>query len=214
MDRDTNKEPGLPRPYSSIPLSMSAGAVVFISGATGPKAAGINGPYDRTGEISGGYAVYSKRGEPSMCIEHRDGRWQLKPVSDKRKNGCFAYVAGGCALEDCASRVWRVRNGVCVHVEFYPISRLTRAPVPGLMRALRRQRVVQEMGHSIHHDIQQLHGVRQHRRESRQQSARGRQFSRWNCSHVHRWLQVRCSCSRRQAARHVCIVPCVVWCVP
>jgi hypothetical protein len=108
MDRDTNKEP---RPYSSIPLSMSAGAVVFISGATGPWAAGINGPYDRTGEISGGYAVYSKRGDPSTCIEHRAGKWEVKDVSGKGKAGCKAYVAGGCALEDCTSRVWKVGNG-------------------------------------------------------------------------------------------------------
>jgi len=108
MDRDTNEEP---RPYSSIPLSMSAGAVVFISGATGPFAAGINGPYDRTAEISGGYAVYSKRGDPSMCVEHRAGHWEVKFVSNKGKAGCRACVAGGCALEDCASRVWRDSNG-------------------------------------------------------------------------------------------------------
>jgi hypothetical protein len=33
-------------------------------------------------------------------------------VSDKGKDACKAYVAGGCALEDCASRVWRVWNGI------------------------------------------------------------------------------------------------------
>ena len=108
MDRDTNEEP---HPYSSIPLSMSAGPVVFISGATGLSAAVINGPYDRTGAISGGYAVYSKRGDPSMCIEHQGGRWQVKDVSNKGKSACKAYVAGGCALEDCTSRVWKVGNG-------------------------------------------------------------------------------------------------------
>ena len=112
MDRDTNEEP---RPYSSIPLSMSAGAIVFISGATGPWAAAINGPYDRTGEISDGYAVYSKRGDPSMCLEHRGERWQVKPVSNKGKSAAVAAVAGGCALEDCTSRVWRVDDGVPEH---------------------------------------------------------------------------------------------------
>jgi hypothetical protein len=94
---------------------MSAGAVVFISGATGPWAAAINGPYDRTGEISGGYAVYSKRGDPSVCIEHRGGHWQVKDVSSKGKYACMAYVAGGCALEDCTSRVWKVDDGVPEH---------------------------------------------------------------------------------------------------
>ncbi len=90
---------------------MSAGAVVFISGATGPRAAAINGLYDGTGEISGGYAVYSKRGDPSMCVEHLGGDWEVKDVSCKGTNACMAYVAGGCALEDCASRAWRVSNG-------------------------------------------------------------------------------------------------------
>jgi hypothetical protein len=90
---------------------MSAGAVVFISGATGPRAAAINGPYDCTGEISGKYTVYSKRGDPSICVEHRVGYWEVKPASFKGKAGCFACVAGGCALEDCASRVWRVYDG-------------------------------------------------------------------------------------------------------
>jgi len=94
---------------------MSAGAVVFFSGATGPWAAAINGPYDRTGEISGGYAVYSKRGDPSLCIEHRGGMWQVKDVSNKGTDTCKAYVAGGCALEDCTSRVWKVDDGVPEH---------------------------------------------------------------------------------------------------
>jgi hypothetical protein len=74
---------------------------------------------------------------------------------------------------------WPPRMQWCSYVEFDPISRLTRAPAPGLVRALRRQSVIQEMGHNIHHDDQQLHGVRQDRREGHQQSARGRQLSRW-----------------------------------
>ena len=73
---------------------MSAGAVVFISGATGPSSAAVNGPYDRTSETSGGYAVYSKRGDVSVCIEHRRGKWQLKLVSDKGTDACWASVAG------------------------------------------------------------------------------------------------------------------------
>jgi hypothetical protein len=91
---------------------MSSGAVVFISGATGPHAAAINGPYNRTGEITGKYAVYSKCGDPSVCIEHRDeSDWEVKDVSAKGTGACMAYVAGGCALGDCTSRVWVVWNG-------------------------------------------------------------------------------------------------------
>jgi hypothetical protein len=83
---------------------------VFISGATGPHAASINGFYVVTEEKSlDGRLVLSKRGDPSVCIEHRGGDWNL--LSNKGKAGCLAYVAGGCVLEDCTSRVWRVSNG-------------------------------------------------------------------------------------------------------
>ena len=91
--------------------SNAQAAPVFIRGATGVYSAAINGTYDITREISGGYAVYSKRGDGSMCIEHYAGQWQVKAVSDKGKYACFAYVTGGCALEACTSRVWKVSNG-------------------------------------------------------------------------------------------------------
>ena len=85
---------------------------VFISGATGPHAACINGFYGVTEEKSlDGRLVLSKHGDPSMCIEHRGGKWQVKDVSSKSKAEGMAYVAGGCALEDCTSRVWKVGNG-------------------------------------------------------------------------------------------------------
>jgi hypothetical protein len=90
---------------------MSTSGVIVISGATGPFSACINGPYDPTSETSGGYTVYSKRGDASMCIEHYGGRWQVKPLSYKGKDTCFALIAGDCALEACASRVWKVHDG-------------------------------------------------------------------------------------------------------
>jgi len=90
---------------------MSSGDVVFISGATGVHSAAVNGPFDCTSERSGGYAVYMKRGDGSMCIEHRGGQWQVKSVSGKGTNSAIAHVTGSCALEACSSRVWKVRNG-------------------------------------------------------------------------------------------------------
>ncbi len=54
---------------------MSAGDVIFISGAAGVHAASINGVYDRTSETSGGYAVYAKRGDGGTCMEHYAGKW-------------------------------------------------------------------------------------------------------------------------------------------
>ena len=85
---------------------------VFISGAAGPHAAAINGFYALTQEKGlDGRVVLSKRGDPSQCIEHFGGKWQVKPVSSKGKDACIAYVAGNCALQDCCSRVWKVNDG-------------------------------------------------------------------------------------------------------
>jgi hypothetical protein len=57
---------------------------VFISGATGPAAASINGFYGVTEEKSlDGRLVLSKRGDPTTCIEHHGGEWQVKDVSNK-----------------------------------------------------------------------------------------------------------------------------------
>ena len=99
-----------PTVATASPLLMSAGDFIFISGAAGVNASAINGVYDRTSETSGGYAVYAKRGDGSMCMEHFQGTksWQVKHVSDKGKDGCNAYVAGGCAAEACTSRQWMV----------------------------------------------------------------------------------------------------------
>ena len=83
----------------------------------------------------------------------------------------------------------------CGHIDFDPISCVTCTPVSGLLRALRRQSVAQEMGQRVHHNAQQLIGVWQHHGESCQQSAKERQFSRWTRGLAHRWLRVHCSCS-------------------
>ena len=85
---------------------------MFISGATGPLAVKINGFYAPTQEKGlDGRVVYGKCGDGSMCIEHYAGKWQVKRVSNKGTYACFARVTGGCALEACTSRVWRVGNG-------------------------------------------------------------------------------------------------------
>ncbi len=85
---------------------------VFISGAAGMNSAGINGFYSVTEEKSSdGRVVLSKRGDANMCIEHFAGKWQVKDVSSKGKDVAFASFQGGCALEDCTSRVWMVYNG-------------------------------------------------------------------------------------------------------
>ena len=87
-------------------------AGLVISGATGPWAEGINGFFAATQEKgSDGRVVYGKCGDASMCIEHYGGKWQVTTVSYKGTDGAFANVTGGCALEACTSRVWRVDDG-------------------------------------------------------------------------------------------------------
>ena len=89
---------------------------MFISGATGDNAARINGFFEPTQEKGpDGRALYAKRGDASVCIEHFGGKWRVKPVSAKGKNSCWAYVAGGCGLEACTSRVWKVSDGKAFH---------------------------------------------------------------------------------------------------
>ena len=81
---------------------------VFISGATDVNAA-INGFFEPTQEKGlDGRLILTKRGDSSMLMEHYDGDWHVKPVSDKGTDGCSAYVAGGCALAACTSRQWMV----------------------------------------------------------------------------------------------------------
>ena len=85
---------------------------MFISGATGGNAAYINGFFEPTQEKGpDGRVLYVKRGDASQCIEHHGGKWQVKSVSGKCTDGCTAYVAGGCGLEACTSRVWKVGDG-------------------------------------------------------------------------------------------------------
>ena len=101
---------------TAISNDNARAAPVAISGATGPNAAAINGVYEPTQEKGlDGRVLYRKRGNPGIIMEHLGGKWQVKPVSSKGKAGCRAYVAGGCALEDCTSRVWKVDDGVPEH---------------------------------------------------------------------------------------------------
>ena len=88
------------------------GDVVFISGATGVYATEINGTFDCTSEMCDDvYPLYVKRGNASMYIQHHDGNWKVRSVSNIGKSACYAFVTGGCALEACTSRVWTEYDG-------------------------------------------------------------------------------------------------------
>ena len=117
---------------------------MFISGATGPHAAAINGYFAPTQEKGlDGRFVLSKRGDTNMCIEHSGGKWQLKHVSSKGMGACWAYVAGDCALQDCTSRVWKVTVDGQTHVDQASVKMATGSEAEqkvcgGCTRALRR----------------------------------------------------------------------------
>ncbi len=82
---------------------------MFISGATGNEAALINGFFEPTQEKGlDGRVLYAKRGDASVCIEHYGGQWKVKDAACKGMDAFWAYVAGGCGLEACASRMWTV----------------------------------------------------------------------------------------------------------
>jgi hypothetical protein len=93
----------------AVAADNAQAAPVFISGASGDNAAVINGFFEPTEEKGlDGRVLYAKRGDASVCIEHSEGQWRIKPVSFKGKNGCRSLIAGGCGLEACTSCVWKV----------------------------------------------------------------------------------------------------------
>ena len=92
-------------------MDNSRAGLVFLSGAQGVCASSVNGCWRATAERRQGRVVYVKVGDSSLCIEHLGGIWQVKSVSNKGKNDAWAYITGGCALEDCTSRVWNVWDG-------------------------------------------------------------------------------------------------------
>ena len=88
----------------------SKAADIFISGVQGVHSA-INGLYSPTEETGqDGRVLYRKSGDcgdKALYIEHDDDNWW---VIDELNVYC-AQVEGGCALEDCRSRTWKVSDG-------------------------------------------------------------------------------------------------------
>ena len=99
---------------ASIHKDKSKSCTMVLSGVQGVNYV-INGLYSSTQEKGqDGRTLYRKSGEcgdEALCIEHFGGRWRVKNQSDRGSVACFAYVEGGCALEDCRSRTWKVSDG-------------------------------------------------------------------------------------------------------
>ena len=82
---------------------------MFISGATGSLASVVNGYYEPTEEKGAdGRVMYAKRGDGGVCIEHFEGKWDIKIISIKNSNVRFAYVSGRLAFEACTLKEWMV----------------------------------------------------------------------------------------------------------
>ena len=83
---------------------------MFLSGIQGVNSV-MNGLYLPTQETGqDGRVLYRKSGEcgeEALCIEHDDDNWW---VIDKL-GASRAHVEGGCALENCHSRTWKVSDG-------------------------------------------------------------------------------------------------------
>ncbi len=80
-------------------------AAVFIRGVRGSGSSG-NGLYRPTSEMHEYRVLYVKEGDDNWWLEHFGGKWMLKQKEHKGTSLSWAVVAGGCALEDCGSRVW------------------------------------------------------------------------------------------------------------
>ena len=127
QDARVEASPSLPS-IDSVAEDNARAGLVFISGATGPRAEVINGFYEATEEKGlDGRVVYMKRGDGSVCIEHFGALWRVKFVSWKGTNISLADVIGLCAFEACASRVWRVWVGGKVFQDQPSVKMLTGA---------------------------------------------------------------------------------------
>jgi hypothetical protein len=96
---------------AAIRKDNSKAADIFISGVTGRHSV-VNGLYSPTQETGqDGRVLYRKSGEcgeEALCIEHDEDCWEVKYGRDVYSR---AFVRGGCALEECYSRLWRVYDG-------------------------------------------------------------------------------------------------------
>ena len=85
---------------------------VVISGATGPLSNFVNGLFYPSREVGAdGRRIYKKRGDHSVCLEHVEGYWSVKPMSVKGTPNYYANVQGNSALLDCSSRRWMLGDG-------------------------------------------------------------------------------------------------------
>lgn len=88
--------------------------IVDIRGARGPSASSINGIYEPTDEICGGWPVYRKKGDNEKWLEHHaaTNEWYVKPTADRNRAEGWMCLASDppCRPEQCRG-VCEVWNG-------------------------------------------------------------------------------------------------------
>ena len=90
---------------------------IYLRGATGSVSQMINGAYDMTTDVADGYHIYGKRDGDGMVIEHNCGRWGVKHLQEIGTPANLANVQGGCAINACMSRVWRVGDTTSIRLK-------------------------------------------------------------------------------------------------
>jgi len=75
--REEDKKAGAERRLQGVPVD--------IRGAVGPSASSINGVYEVTSELCGGWPVYRKQNDPDKWLEYivATNEWYVKPTADR-----------------------------------------------------------------------------------------------------------------------------------
>lgn len=75
--REEDRKAGAERRLQGVPVD--------IRGAVGPSASSINGVYEVTSELCGGWPVYRKQNDPDKWLEYivATNEWYVKPTADR-----------------------------------------------------------------------------------------------------------------------------------
>jgi hypothetical protein len=100
---------------AAILKDNSDAADIFLLGFQGYNSV-VNGLYSPTQETGqDGRVLYRKSDEfdldEELCIDHFEGAWRVTNRWGREDDARLAYCEGGCALEYCLSRTWKVFDG-------------------------------------------------------------------------------------------------------
>ena len=70
-----------------------------------------------TTDVADGYHIYAKRDGDGMVIEHNCGRWGVKHLHEIGTSANLANVQGGCTINACMSRSWRVGDTTSIQLK-------------------------------------------------------------------------------------------------